>query len=1114
MFEPVSSRVSFPEVEARVLQFWKDRDIFRRSVEERPEDRLYSFFEGPPTANGQPGIHHVLARIFKDAFPRYWTMKGYRVPRKGGWDTHGLPVEIEVERRLGLKSKPEIESYGVEAFNRECRESVWRYVQDWQRMTERIGFWVDMDDAYVTYANTYIESGWWIFKSLWDHGLVFQDYRSTPHCPRCGTSLSSHELALGYREDTPDPSVYIMLAVRESGVGSRESAEAGDSRLANRESNGITSLLFSDVPAYLLAWTTTPWTLPGNTALAVAREAEYSVVEVEREGGPVRLVLASALLDAAVGAERRLIGTLRGEDLVGLRYEPLYEPADWGVEVSGFENGELKRFGSVAEAPPRRVVATDFVTMEDGSGIVHIAPAFGGEDYETGKRQGLRFVLHVDLRGNLMGNGPFSGQFVKDADKGITRDLRERGLLWRAGTIRHTYPFCWRCDTPLIYIAKPSWYIRTSRYKDKLLANNDRINWYPEHIRTGRFGDWLNNNVDWAVSRERYWGTPLPIWVCQGTEDSDRGCGAASCIGSVAEMVERAVDPEKARALDDLHRPYVDEIYLRCDQCGGRQRRVPEVADAWYDSGAMPYGQFHYPFENKDLFERRFPADFICEAIDQTRGWFYTLHAEATLLNAVEEVPSGIAFKNCVVLGHILDKNGEKMSKSRGNVVNPWDMLDQYGADALRWYLYTASPFGQPRRFNPDQVGETLRRFLLTLWNTYSFLVTFANIDGWDARESRVASRESGEEPNELDRWVLSELNLTVRRVTAEMEGYNATDAARAVDAFVESLSNWYVRRSRRRFWKTSADDDKLRAYRTLHTCLVTVAQLIAPLAPFVADELWRNLMAGQDPNAPESVHLAPWPEVNESLIDERLSADVQLVMRLASLGRAARARAKVKVRQPLAEVVVATRTPDEEDAVRRLADQLREELNVKQVRPAGAAAGLVTYEIRPNLPVLGPRLGKALGEVRRALGELDPAAMAEAVRAGRPVEVAGQQLEPGDLLVTAKDRPGYVVAQEAGYTVALATEISAELADEGLARELVHRIQSLRKDAGFEIADRIVAFYEGDADVQRVMQRHAAYVSGETLSLELIAGAPRNGAHGEQLDIDGRTVRLAVQRV
>ena len=1099
MFAPVSSRVNLPELEEQMMQFWQQNDIFRRSVDERPADRPYTFYEGPPTANGRPGIHHVLARVFKDAFPRYWTMKGYRVPRKGGWDTHGLPVEIEVERQLGLKSKPEIEAYGVEEFNKRCKTSVFTYVQDWEKLTERIGFWVDMQDAYVTYANDYIETGWWIFKSLWEKDLVFQDYRSTPHCPRCGTSLSSHELALGYKEDTPDPSVFIKFPV--SGAGPSGGLDAAPAR-GTGPAAALPDLLRSELPTYFLAWTTTPWTLPGNTALAVAADAEYSVVELEQDDILQRIIMAAALKDKVLGEEAQMVGTLRGSELVGLRYVPLYEPAGWGVDVSGFVDGRLRRFGTPEEAPTRRVVATDFVSMDDGTGIVHIAPAFGGEDYETGRREGLRFILHVDLKGEIMGQSPFSGEFVKDADKRITRDLRDRGLLWRAETYRHTYPFCWRCDTPLLYIAKPSWYIRTTAFKDRLLANNDRINWYPEHIRTGRFGDWLENNIDWAVSRERYWGTPLPIWQCQG-------CAAFQCVGSVAEMVERAVEPERARALTDLHRPYVDDILLRCASCGGMAKRVPEVADAWFDSGAMPYAQWHYPFENKEAFEQGFPADFICEAIDQTRGWFYTLHAEATLLNAVEEVPSGISFKNCVVLGHILDKNGEKMSKSRGNVVDPWDMLNQYGADPLRWYLYSASPFGQPRRFNPEHVGETLRRFFLTLWNTYSFFVTYANIDGWTPEQL---------DPNfmpehELDRWVLSELNLTVRQVSTAMDGYNATDASRRIDSFVDDLSNWYVRRSRRRFWKSEADTDKRNAYQTLYTCLTTVTRLMAPLAPFTAEALWQNLgRAGT--NAVDSVHLAEWPAVNDALIDEQLSDEVRLVMRLVSLGRSARARAKVKVRQPLAEVIVQGRTREENDATERLAPQIQEELNVKAVQVARPGdAGLVEYDIKLNLPVVARRLGAARPAVQTALQAMDTTAIALAVQEGRSVVVDGHELAPTDLLVSAKDRPGYVVVQEAGYTVALATEVSADLADEGFARELVHRLQTMRKDAGFDIADRIFTSITGDGDLGRILLRHAGYIAGETLSVEVNMGPPPPGAFTEEQEVEGQRLRLSVVR-
>jgi len=1083
-FQPVSSRVNFPELEARILAFWKAREIFRKSVEQRPESNLYSFYEGPPTTNGRPGVHHVLARAFKDAIPRYQTMRGKRVPRKAGWDTHGLPVELEVERALGLRSKPDIEAYGVEAFNQKCKESVYRYIEEWQRLTERIGFWVDMDHPYSTFTDSYIESCWWIMKSLWDGGLVFQDYRSTPYCPRCGTGLSSHELSLGYKDNTPDPSVYIKFGLRQ-GTAAPAALRLDDG-----------------VPTAVLAWTTTPWTLPGNTALAVDPKATYALVEVDGDAGRERLMVAQPLIERAIGPEHRLVALLPGSDLAGLHYEPLYEPRAWGVAAMAFDDaGHVQPLVAGDPGPARRIVAADFVSMEDGTGVVHIAPAFGADDMETGKRQRLLFLQPVDPRGDMLAEGmPWNGMFVKRADPLVIDDLNARGLLWRSGVIRHTYPFCWRCDTPLLYYAMPSWYIRTTLQKEQLVANNARINWYPEHIKYGRFGDWLANNIDWAVSRERYWGTPMPVWRCEG-------CDATDCIGSVEELRRRAVDADAAAALPELHRPYVDAVLLRCEGCGGAMRRIPEVLDAWFDSGAMPYAQFHYPFENQETFRRRFPADFICEAIDQTRGWFYSLHAEATLLNAVEAVPEGIAYRNVICLGHILDAKGEKMSKSRGNVVDPWEPIDLHGADATRWYLYTASPAGQPRRFSTDQVGETVRRFLLTLWNTYSFFVTYANLDGW--RPGAAAGS-----PAELDRWVLSELNLTVARVTREMDGYNPTDAGRAVQEFVEGLSNWYVRRSRRRFWKSGADEDKLAAYETLYTCLVTVTKLLAPLTPFIADELWQNLVAGCDTNAPESVHLADWPAVRRDLIDERLSRDVRLVTRISSLGRAARARAQIKVRQPLGTMLVQLRADGEAEALQRLAPQVLDEVNVHELQLAGSETALLDYQIRPNLPRLGPRFGKEVGQVSRALAGAGGAAVAAAVAAGQPVVVGEYTLEPEDVLVTAKERPGYAVAQEGGYTVALDTAVTPDLADEGLARELVHRIQSLRKDAGFEIADRITVSYQGDDDLRRVMARFDSYVKAETLAVQVVAGEAGDGAHVERQTIDGREVTLGVQRI
>jgi isoleucyl-tRNA synthetase len=1080
MFEPVSSRVSLPQVEQHILELWRERDVFRKSVEQRPAEKLFSFYEGPPTANGLPGIHHVLARVFKDAIPRFKTMQGYRVPRKGGWDTHGLPVEVEVEKQLNLHSKPEIELYGVEAFNRKCKESVFQYVGAWEKLTERIGFWIDLPDAYVTYRDSYIETGWWIMKSLWEKGLVFQNYRSTPHCPRCGTSLSSHEVALGYKEDTDDPSVYIKFKV-QTPTSPPSGLHLSDGR-----------------PTYFLAWTTTPWTLPANTALAVDPAAEYALVETD-DGD--RVVLAAPLVDTAITTEHRVIDHVSGSKLAGMTYEPLYEPREWGEPAQYFKDGQLIPLPDDDPGPDRRVLAADFVSMEDGTGIVHIAPAFGSDDFELGRREGLLYLQPVDLRGEIT-SGPFKGAFVKDADPNISDDLQRRGLLQRRTRIKHTYPFCWRCDTPLLYYAKPSWYIRTTAVKDRLLSGNEQINWYPDFIKWGRFGDWLENNVDWAVSRERYWGTPLPVWRCES-------CSATTCVGSRAELREFAIDPSMVDGLPELHRPYVDDIVLRCAGCGGGMRRVPEVLDAWYDSGAMPYGQWHFPFEHQDEFRSSFPADFICEAIDQTRGWFYSLHAEATLLNFAEQVPAGIAFKNVICLGHILDGNGEKMSKSRGNVVDPWEVLDAHGADATRWYMYVASPAGQPRRFSSDLVGETVRRFMLTLWNTYAFFVTYANIDGFDPNSAAAG------EQSELDRWILSELNSLIVRVTREMEAYNPTDAGRAIQGFVEDLSNWYVRRSRRRFWKSEADADKRAAYHALYTCLVTLAKLCAPLIPFTSEAIYQNLVRSIDTNAPESVHLASWPVAGSAQIDEQLERDTELVMRVASLGRSARSKAQIKVRQPIAKMFVRPRDAGREaDALDRLRPQLLDELNVKEIEVVDDESGFVDYEVKPNLPRLGPRFGREVGEIARLLTEMDPRVLADAVQQNEPVFAGGHDLKPEDLLVTVKERAGFAVVRDAGYTVAVDTALTPQLEDEGLVRELTHRIQTLRRDAGFEIADRIVTYYEGDETVQRVMQDYADYVASETLSTELQDLPAPDTVYSETQNVDGRTVTLAVRRV
>ncbi|MEX2236327.1 MAG: isoleucine--tRNA ligase [Dehalococcoidia bacterium] len=1079
VFEPVESRVDFPAMEQRVQAWWKQRDVFRRSVEQRPEDRIFSFYEGPPTANGSPGLHHVLARAFKDIINRYKAMQGYRVPRKAGWDTHGLPVELQIERELGLNSKREIEEFGIEAFNQRCKEAVQRYVGEFEDLTERIAFWVDMADAYRTYDNEYIESCWWVMKTLWDRGLVYQDYRSTPHCPRCGTSLSDHELAQGYQDDTVDPSVYPKFLVKKGGDALR---------------------LADGVPTYFVAWTTTPWTLPANTALAVDESADYVLVESEGE----RLIVAEALRERVLPEHGEVVGVVQGRDLVGAVYESLFDPTAWGVQPRQFKKGRLVNVDHRDDVEMRyTAIATDFVSMDDGTGIVHIAPAFGSEDFEAGKRLDLLFLGTIDLRGNMPARSPFGETFVKKADPQITADLEKRGLMLRSGTIKHTYPFCWRCGTPVLYIAKPSWYIRTTQVKDRLLEANQRINWYPEHIKNGRFGNWLENNIDWAVSRERYWGTPLPVWSCAS-------CRHHECVGSVKQLGEMAADPERAKALTDLHRPYIDEVELRCPECGGTMKRVPEVLDAWFDSGAMPYAQWHYPFDNGETFDQRFPADYICEAVDQTRGWFYTLHAEAALLNyaAPELVPEPLSFRNVICLGLIQDAKGEKMSTSKGNVTDPWSVIDATGADALRWYLFTASPAGEPRRFSLDLVQESLRKFLLTLWNTYCFFVTYARID--DFRPEAV---ERGE-LSELDRWLLSELNLLIRQVTEEMEAYNPTDAGRAIARFVDDLSNWYVRRSRRRFWKSENDGDKRAAYQTLYTALTTAARLLAPFTPYISEEIYRNLVAGADGNAPESVHLADWPELDPSAIDESLTAETRLVMRLSSLGRAARSKAGIKVRQPLAAVVVKTRSPAETEVVRRLAAQLVEELNVKDVQLVEDEGEYVAYIVKPNLAVLGPRLGKDLAAFRTALSQTEPAALARAVEAGGSIKVGEYELASDELLVERVEKEGFAVAAEAGYMVAVPTSVTAELAAEGLAREVVHRLQTMRKSAGFDIADRIVTYVEAPGEVEGVLRKHDDYLRQETLSEDVRYSAPEDGAYREEQNVEGHRVGLAVRRV
>ena len=1040
MFEPVSSRVSFPKLDARVLQHWKERDVFRRAESEREGAPRFMLYDGPPTANGSPGIHHVLARIFKDVMCRYKTMKGYQVLRKGGWDTHGLPVELGIERELGLTSKRDIEEYGIEEFNQKCRESVFRYVKEWEEMTDRIGFWVDMDDPYVTLENDYIESGWWILKTLWDRGLLYQGLRGTPHCPRCVTSLSSHELALGYQEDTPDPSVFVKFRVESA--GSRESIPDA----LNTNGN----------PAYLLAWTTTPWTLPGNTALAVDADSEYTVVELETDNGRQRIALASALVKDNILQEHTVVGTLPGSDLVGLAYAPLYSPGDFGSRISRFVSGVLAAEDSAGSFAPK-VVAADFVSMEGGTGIVHIAPAFGDEDLGLGREKGLNFVQPVDLQGIITGDYPFAGKFVKDADPEIMEDLKERGLLHHRDIYRHTYPFCWRCDTPLLYYAKSSWYIRTSALKDDLVDGNSRINWYPDHIKEGRFGEWLRNNVDWAISRERYWGTPIPIWQCGS-------CNNQVCIGGREELKEHL--GQSAAIVDslDLHRPYVDDVTFPCDAtgCDGVMTRIPEVMDCWFDSGAMPFAQSHYPFENPDMErEGLFPADYICEAVDQTRGWFYSLHALSTLLKGE---PS---YKNVICLGLILDERGRKMSKRTGNVVEPLPLLDEHGADALRWYLFTASQPGEARRFSSRLVNQTLRQMLLTLWNIYSFFTGYAAIDKFDPTKKPVDWKPE----NELDRWVLSELNELVAEVDRCMEGYDPTNAGRRIQEFVDRLSNWYVRRSRRRFWRSEEGDaDKLSGYFTLHTCLVTVAKLMAPLAPFVSEEIYRNLVCSVDPNAPDSVHLADYPVADSSLVYEGLMEATRLAMRISSMGRAARSKSGLKVRQPLASAAIRTRASSERAYVEQVRPQILDELNIKDI---------------------------------------------EVLEDESPLYQQAQEQAGGEQETTVVVVGPYTASLEAGYMVAVNGEITPELAEEGLAREIVHRIQGLRRSANFDVTDHIETWYDGPEELSGVMGgTFSAYIRQETLSDLLEAGTPPEAANSETAKIEGHEITLAVRRI
>jgi isoleucyl-tRNA synthetase len=1036
-------------MEERVLAFWRERDVFRRSLEARGGSAPFVFYEGPPTANGPPFAHHVLSRVFKDVYPRFHTMLGRFVDRRGGWDCHGLPVEIEVERRLGISGKPQIEAYGIAEFNALCRESVLAYVDEWERLTERIGFWIDTERAYRTMDADYIESVWWSLAELHRRDLLYQSDKVVPYCPRCGTALSSHEVALGY-EEVDDPSVYVRFPLVDA---------PGES---------------------LLVWTTTPWTLPANQAAAVNPQVGYAAVE--DDGGS--LILAEALVGRVLGEDARVVRRVSVAELVGRRYRPPFPYVDG----------------------PHEVVAADFVTTEDGTGIVHIAPAFGGDDMDVARRHGFPVPNPVGPDGRFTkAAGPWAGRQVKEADPDLVADLAERGLVVRAETHRHQYPHCWRCGTALLYYAKPSWYIRTTAVVERMLELNRGIGWHPERVRDGRFGRWLEGNVDWAISRDRYWGTPLPLWRCAD-------CGRVDAVGSFEELRRRAVQglPDDF----DPHRPVVDHLVLTCE-CGGAMAREPEVIDVWYDSGAMPFAQEHHPFATGGDLAGRFPADFICEALDQTRGWFYSLLAEGALL--FDET----AYRNVVCLGLILDAQGQKMSKSKGNVIEPWTVLDRQGADAFRWYLLTAQSPWDSFRFSLDAVDDAMRRFLLTLWNTHSFLVTYASLpDGWSPGDGEGARRP-------VDRWILSRLDATVEEVTERLEAYDATGAGRALEGFLGDLSNWYVRTSRRRFWggRAPADNasgaperaDAEAAFSTLHECLTTMTLMVAPFCPFVAEEMYGTLVAAHDPAAPESVHLAGWPEPRGRR-DRDLEAAMATAREAVAVGRGARAEAGMRVRQPLAEAVVAA-PPALARAIEGLVDLVADELNVRRVRFVTDPGELVEVTLKPNYRRLGPRFGKRMPEVAAAVAALPAAEAARALDAGDAVEIAvvgdRERLAPEDLLREARPTEGYAVGQDAALAVGLATEITPDLRRDALAREVVHVVQGARRSAGLRVEERIHLHIDGSGELREVIEAHREAIAAETLATRLTVGhgAPFAGLRREEHVVDGEPLALRLER-
>ena len=1050
MYKQVSASMNFVEREKEVEKFWKENDIFRKSIESRKEGPTYTFYDGPPTANGKPHIGHVETRTIKDMIPRYRTMKGYMVPRKAGWDTHGLPVELEVEKLLGLNGKEQIEEYGMEPFIRKCKESVWKYKGMWEDFSGTVGFWADMDDPYVTYDDNFIESEWWALKEIWNKGLLYKGFKIVPYCPRCGTPLSTAEVSQGYKTVKERSAIVRFKVVGED--------------------------------AYFLAWTTTPWTLPSNVALCVNPADTY--VKVKAADG-YTYYMAQALLDSVLGRlgsedvkAYEVLETYTGKDLEYKEYEPLFECAK-----------------AVADRQNKKgffVTCDSYVTMSDGTGIVHIAPAFGEDDANVGRNYDLPFVQFVNGKGELTAETPFAGLFVKKADPEVLKNLDARAQLFDAPKFEHEYPHCWRCDTPLIYYARESWYIKETAVKEDLIRNNNTVNWIPESIGSGRFGNWLENIQDWAISRNRYWGTPLNIWECQ--------CGHQECIGSRAELAERAGDPEAAKV--ELHRPYIDAVTMKCPECGGVMTRVPEVLDCWFDSGAMPFAQHHYPFENKELFEQQFPAKFISEAVDQTRGWFHSLMAESTLL--FNKAP----YENVIVLGHVQDENGQKMSKSKGNAVDPFDALETYGADAIRWYFYTASAPWIPKRFSGKLVQEGQRKFMGTLWNTYAFFVLYANIDNFDATKYTLEY----DKLSVMDKWLLSRLNSVVGEVDDDLDQYRIPEAGKALQDFVDEMSNWYVRRSRERFWAKGMEQDKINAYMTLYTALVTISKAAAPMIPFMTEDIYRNLVCSIDADAPESIHLCDYPVAEERFIDRELEKNMENVLAAVVIGRACRNDAAIKNRQPISRMYVKA------DFVLDsfFTDIIEDELNVKEVVFTTDVRDFTSYTFKPQLRTVGPKYGKQLGGIQKTLASLDGnTAMDELNEKGMLSFTVGDvtvELTKDDLLITMTQKEGYVSQEDNKITVVLDTNLTEELLEEGFVYEIISKIQTMRKDADFEVMDHIRVSLNGNATLSALASKNAEAICSKVLADELTADAVF--AVTKEWNVNGEQVTISMEKV